>query len=365
VRQLALVTWRLPQADLPRLEQARQTLDDVAKRPDVFVLTTCQRALACTLAGDPHEAVDALAEDAGLADGERYAGDEALAHLARVAASLDAMVPGEDQVSSQFRQRLADEEDPLDAALLDRLQRVRAIARQARDAGGLTGHESRSIVDLAAPSIPEGPLGVLGTGTIAGEVADRFDGRPLHAASRSRARAREIADEAAHAWSRAAFLAGPPRLAALVLSTRAPEGPIVDEAAARRLAQTRVGEAPLPIVDLGVPRNAAPAVTGVAGVHLVTVEDLARRARCSPRSDERVNQTRAALQQALQAERRRRRRRRFDERVVALREQLADDLAALAEGTEDLEAEIDSVHGSLAHTAQRHLEAALQGDPPP
>jgi len=372
VTRLALVTWRLPQADLPRLERVRERLSHLAEAAEVFTFATCQRCLACTTAEEPRQAAEGLAETIGLAGGERHTGVDALAHLARVAASLDALVPGEDQVPAQFRQALDEAADELPPDLHERLQRARAIARQARDAGDLTGHESRSILALAAPLLPdEGPLGVVGTGTIARELVETSSGaRELHVVSRQRDRARELAGDGARAWAREAFLADPPALAGLVLCTRSTEGPVLTEARARALDRARPASDPLPVVDLGVPRNAEPNLATDPRLQVSTLADLARRKAADVDPDPQIEKARRALEQALERERRKRRTADLDERVVALREHLAQDLARLTEDLEGppeeaLEAWIDQAHGRLAHTSQRHLEAALRGEAPP
>lgn len=371
MKQLALVTVRLEHAGMARLERARDAVADRGDRADVFTFTTCQRTLACTLAADPAGAAGQLAQDLGLPEAERFTGLDAFAHLATVAASLAALVPGEDQVPGQFRQALADAEDELATPLVDRLREVRALARQARDAGDLQGHRGGSVVDLARPLLPEeGPVAVLGTGTIARDLVDRLDDdRRLHVVSRSRERAVELAAEPGLAWSRAAFLSGPPSLAGLVLSTRAPEDPLLDEAGARRLVETRASDDPLAVVDLGTPRNADPALRRLANLELADLEDLAHRARARPCQDERIRAARAELERSLARRRRRRRTRTSDERVVALRQALADELTHLADelpiADDEDPAWLDQLHGRLAHTSQAHLEAALQGDPPP
>lgn len=369
MKRMALVTLRLPHARLARLEQGRRALATFEGRSDVFTFATCQRALACTLAEDPDTACEELVDALTPAGWERYVGMDAIAHLARVAASLDALVPGEDQVPAQFREQLSQAQDELDAELLERLQRVRSLARQARDAGGLTGHASRSILDLAEPLLPdEGPLALLGTGTIAAEARQALDeDRTVHVVSREPTRATELSDDDEHAWSRKAFLSDPPPLAGVLLCTRSPEAPVLDEAAGHRLADARPGEDAVQIVDLAVPRNADPALAHIGGLRLSDVEDLARIAAARPERDARVEQARQALEQRLATERRRRGDLRLDERVVALREGLAEELAELADqrATDGREDWLQEAHGRLAHTAQAHLEAAAREEEPP
>lgn len=365
MKRLALLTWRLPHVGLARLEDSRATADGLAGRSDVFAFATCQRTIVCTLSRQPREVLDELGEERP-AGAERYVGEEAFAHLARVAASLEALAPGEDQVPAQFSRALDEAEDELEPELLDRLQRVRALAREARDAGDLCGHASRSVLDLADPLLPQtGPVAVVGTGQIAREAVERLADRGVHVVSRERARAVELVD-ADRAWTRAAFLAGPPPLAGLVLSTCTDEEPVVDEAAIQRLVQARHGSGPLRVLDLGVPRNADPAIAWRDDVDVATMADLAYQARCRKTCDPQVEAARQALSEALARERRRRRRRQLDERVVRLRRALAEELEPLAEELpEDEDERLERANKDLAHTAQRHLEAAIHGEPPP
>lgn len=366
---LALVTWRLPQTRLSRLERAREAIDGSRGPPGVFTFTTCQRALAATVAEDPHQATERLAETFGVAGGDRRTGFDAFRHLALVAASLDALVPGEDQVPAQFRQALDEQADRLTDELRERLERVRALSRKARNAGGLAGHESRSLVDLAEPLVPQGALAVVGTGMIAHEAVDTLDvNGPVHVASRDPDRARELAGDAQRAWIRRRLLDDPPPLASLVLATRTGEDHVLSADEARRIAEERPGDEPLVIVDLGVPRNAEPAVSRLGPVQLYTVEDLARIAR-EREDDEQIRRARDALADGVARQRRRWRIRSREERVVALREELAEELEALADqwtgSADEVDEWVQRAHGRLAHASQRHLEAALRGEEPP
>lgn len=371
MNELALVTWRLPQTTLPRLERAREAVQDAEESPDIFTLTTCQRALACTVGDEPSQAATRLAENLDAPGGEQLTSWHALRHLARVAASLEALVPGEDQVPAQFRQALHDQGDALATPVRRQLERVRALSRKARDAGELAGHQSRSLIDLVLPLVPDrGSCAVVGTGTIADEALRRLSGsHELHVVSRSRNRARERAGSPQRAWTREAFFDQPPRLEVLLLATRNNEEVVLPPEKARRVADAGNGE--LVVVDLGVPRNAAPAVRRLDGLRVHDLEALARVARNRRADSARIQQTHQALEDALARERRRRSLQSRKQRIVALREELATEVQALAAqlpepvGEDDLEAWRRQAHGRLAHVSQRHLEAALEGDDPP
>ncbi len=367
--QLALITWRLPHTPQARLEPIHEATH-ATPHPTTFALTTCQRVLHAAWTSTPQATLDRIATRIDAAGGERYTGHQALQHLARVAAGLDALVPGEDQAPHQFRQALHEQHDQLPPSLQERLERARALARDARAAGGLTGHRTRSLLDLATPHLPPaGPTAILGTGTMARQALQTLPPHhEVHVVSRARKRAATIAPETATSWDRDRFFQDPPRLAALILCTTATDKPLLDAATAARLADARARKDPLHVLDLGLPRNADPTLLHHDALTLTTLDDLSHTAATRPTQDPRIQRARNALAERLERERRRRDLDTADERIIALREALQDTLHRLAhehDTPHDADAWIQQAHNRIAHTSQEHLQAALQGDPPP
>lgn len=381
MNRLALVTWRLPTASIDALEQAHEALGD--PQAGIFQLTTCQRALLCSLAAPdqaPLDRADELAGAIGLPGGERRAGADAFRHLAQVTASLDAIVPGEDQVPHQVRQAIDDQAQSLGEDLLGLLQRVLAVSKTVRAEAGLSGHRTVSLADRALEPIPAGAqVALWGTGTIAEAALERLPSDPApHVVSRTADRALALAGDPGHAWTRAAILDAPPRLDALILCTRAPDDRVLSPGDVHRLiegqpaATSDTGTPALLLVDLGVPRNADPRIGSLPGIELRTVEHLARGARHHARDDERIQRARTRLEQALARERRRTAKSNARDRIVALRAALAADLDQLLADLDDdgearkaaLDRWADKAHGQLAHTAQAHLLAAIRGEAP-
>lgn len=381
MNRLALATWRLPQTPVEDLEDVHQHVGDLGD--DVFELTTCQRVILCTRAGPGDEALDqarSLAEGVDVPGGERLAGFEAFRHLVTVAASLDALLPGEDQVPAQVRRAVDEQAERLDPGLHRILQRVLATARSVRDEAGLSGHRSAPLAELAAERIPdEGPVAVWGTGTFAEATLAALPDREVHVVSRDADRAAELAGDPSHAWTRDAILADPPGLDGLVCCTRSPDGRVLSRAdvealvAARRWTASPPSASPLKIVDLGVPRNVDPAVDGHPGIQLESMATLARLSRGRVRADERIQAARDALEDALARERRRHWKAHSADRITALREDLSEEIQALADELSEASPELEEdalerwsgrVHGRVAHTAQEHLLSALRGEDP-
>lgn len=374
---LALATWRLPHVPLADLEAAREALDEHPPASTVFTLATCQRVLLAAQAApedDPGALATALAETLGVPGAERRTGLDALAHLARVASSLDAIVPGEDQAPAQVRQAIREQREDLESEMAGTLDRVLAIAKRARDAAGLTGERVTSLADAALPMIPDDhAVTLVGTGDIATAVANTLPAdRLAHVVSRQPDRAAALAPDPDRVLTRERLLDDPPPIEALVLASNARRGPVIDADRLEPLTRHRDADGPLWIVDLGVPRNADPRLATRPEVEIRTLEDLARADRGRLLDDPRIATARQALADALDRERRRLQRRHLDDRIVALREALEDTLATLADDLDD-EAPLDEAtldrfvhraHGRLAHVAQTHLEAAVRGDRP-
>lgn len=362
---LALVTWRLPHAGLDEIEAARDATDPT---PEAFRLATCQRVTLLASAENPAAWAESTAREAGVPGAERHLGPDAFRHLVRVTAALDAIAPGEDQVPAQVRRALDEQAEHLPGPVHRALQRVLAVAKTVRDEAGFAGAACRSLADRAVDALDDpARVTLVGTGQIAQAARQRLGERIAHVVSRRPERARDLAGPDAEAWTRQRFLDDPPAAEATLLCTRAPDEPILDPDAAARLADR---EAPHTVVDLGVPRNADPRAGDLVGLQLFDVEALARRPPPEG-SILALAEAREALERALARERRRWARRDLDDRVVALREALAEDLDALVDELPDqlddppaLDRWKDRAHARLAHAAQTHLLDALGGRQP-
>jgi glutamyl-tRNA reductase len=265
--------------------------------PSVLV-STCNRVeVYAWVTGRSAPAVRAvqrgLAEAAGLAMTELqpylavFTGPEALLHLVRVAAGLDSLVVGEDQIRGQLRDalRLAESVAVLPTPLRGVFQHATESARRVRGGTRLVQRPSVASagVHVAQRSIAEGladkPVAVLGAGVMARVAAES-----LVAAG---ARVRLLNRTPGHAEALAAQLAGEvsigslddlPRAleeAVLIVGATASRVPIVEVEAVRRAAARRHGR-PLVLLDIAVPRDVEPNVRGLRGVQVFDLDDLER-----------------------------------------------------------------------------------------
>lgn len=186
-----------------------------------------------------------------------FVGDGALEQLSRVAASLDSLNPGEDQIMAQVReafsaaQTLGTTGKTTSFAFHTALR----IAKKVRRDIDLAPLHS-SLFSLARPQLerdlmPGSRVAVLGAGEMgslaAKALAENKDVR-LTIVNRTRERAAQLGKHlGAESLGLAEFLASPPQVEALVCALSA--GDVIDDALLERLPKLKT------IVDLGIPRN--------------------------------------------------------------------------------------------------------------
>lgn len=229
----------------------------------------------------------ALTEDADLgtvrraiappgAPGYAYTDESALEQLCRVAASLDSLNPGEDQIMNQVRTafeqaRLAGRVGPVTGFAF---QTALRIAKRVRREVPLAPAKA-SLFSLARPEFerllpPQARVAVVGVGEM-GSLAARTlaaQGTKLLLVNRSlpkaQALALELGELGAEAMGLEEFLSQAPQVQGLVTAT--PTQHLISEAFLRRQPGLRV------IADLGLPRNVAPAVP--EGIALIDPEKM-------------------------------------------------------------------------------------------
>ena len=265
------------------------------------LLSTCNRTELYAIA-PPNDAPDRLFDSFGLWPHQlrfetwrRYAyrltGDDAVAHLFSVAGGLDSLMIGEGQVLGQLKRALARARQvgALDAHLeiiirgaLRAAKRIRhetglgrrpvsvshaAVATAQDLLGGLAG---RNVLVLGAGEMSEGTLRLLRNQRI-GEI---------YLASRRFERADEVAQPAgATAVPFDAIEQIITDVDIIVSSSSAPHH-LLDASRVMTFQQRR-GDRPLLIIDMAVPRDVEADAGGVAGVHLLNIDDLQRVAEAN------------------------------------------------------------------------------------
>src|SRR5579871_59873 len=274
--------------EIPR---ALQTL--VARVDEVFLLSTCNRTeiYAVTDAPDPIDTLltfvaDSRRVEPAELETHSYAreGEDAVAHLLRVSAGLEAMVLGETQILGQVRDsyqaaqkagtigRVFGRVLPLALEAGKRAHAATSIGRGAlspssmaverarRALGELTG---RGVLVIGAGDAGKATVRALvdaGVGQIT--VANRSLDRAALVASSFRGQALPLTD-----------LGSALAAVDIVISSTRSADHVVTTEAVRQAMRGRPSR-PLLLIDIAVPRDVEPGVADVPGVMLYNVDDL-------------------------------------------------------------------------------------------
>ena len=278
-----------------------QTSDALARWREQFplaefaLLSTCNRVelYAAGAAPNVDELIHALLGYHGV-PAQRVEGQiislherDAVAHLYRVAASLDSMVVGEPQILSQVKQAYQRSVDSGAAgpSLHELFQSALRAARRVYNETSLHKHRvsipSVAIADFASrvfERFDDKRVLVIGAGEMAEETLRYLQdagATRIHVINRSPERALELAG----AWNGVAIpwerLWEELAEADLVIGASAAAEPIVGARRFEEVVAPRRQQRPLFILDLAVPRNFEPEVGEQLGVYLYSLDDLA------------------------------------------------------------------------------------------
>ena len=248
---------------------------------EAVVLSTCNRTEVYLAGGDPDRVREHLERRSGLDLGPllaRWDEGEAVAHLFRVAAGLDSLVPGESQILGQVREAYeAARTRGATGALLNRLfedalragKRVRTEVRLHE----LPESVAASAVELGVRELAgvEGRRALLfGAGKMSELAARdlRMRGAEVVVSSRTLESAQDLAERVGgRAAAFDAVAVELPEADLVISATRCPY-PILHAAA------VRPREKPLVLVDVAVPRDLDPAIGELDGCTLFDIDAL-------------------------------------------------------------------------------------------
>ncbi|HYK87987.1 MAG TPA: glutamyl-tRNA reductase [Acidobacteriota bacterium] len=207
---------------------------------------------------------------------------EAISHLFRVASGLESLVLGEPQILGQTKAafRAAENQGCVDRVLHRWVPRAFAAAKQVRNGTGIC--EAAVSVSYAAVQLArkifEGLSGrsvlLLGagkTGELAALHLHEAGASPIVVANRTMSRAEEVAGKccgkAVEFERRAEHIA---KADVVICAMEAPHYVLDEEIISRRSTSRR----PLLILDISMPRNVDPRVSGLDNVYLFNIDDL-------------------------------------------------------------------------------------------
>ena len=283
-----------PEQMAPALRGLRERLQ--LSVPEAALVSTCNRtelyvAAPSTLARElVRPTMDWLAEQGGISGGQLQSHsyileDRAAArHAFRVAAGLDSMVLGEPQILGQMKQavRLADEAGMLGTTLHQMFQRSFSVAKEVRSSTEIGAHSismAAAAVRLAAQLFEDlAQIRVLfvGAGEMIELVATHFAARAPKAmalANRTLERGEQLAGRFGGEAMRLSDMPNRLHEFDVVISCTASSLPIIGLGAVERALRAR-RRRPMFMVDLAVPRDIEPEVSGLSDIYLYTVDDL-------------------------------------------------------------------------------------------
>jgi glutamyl-tRNA reductase len=260
---------------------------------EACILSTCNRVeIYAVVAGpepDPQPILRFLADHSGLAEHElalsltALSGVEVARHACRLAAGLDSMVLGEDQIVGQLKgaMAVAQETGTLGEILNRLLQGALATGKMVRSQTGIS-RSQLSVVSVALNqarqtlgSLKDRQILIVGAGQT-GELMlkhlrDEQAARIL-VANRTLARAEALTER--YGVEACSFDQLPEALCAadVVLSATTAPDSIIQAAMISQVMEGR--SRPLLLFDLAIPRDIEPAAGQIAGVQLLMVDDL-------------------------------------------------------------------------------------------
>ncbi len=322
-------------------------LQSVPAVTEAFVLQTCNRVEAYVVTPERsvgRATLEAFFEDTPT-DAVRMTGhDESLRHLIRVAAGLESVVVGEDQILGQVRQAFEDatRADGIGELLEPAVTKAIHVGERARTETAINegvtslGSAATSIasktVDLASATalvVGAGQMGQLAARCLADAGVDR-----LYVANRTLVNAKHVTAELegdVEAIGLNTIRQASAEADVIVAATASPE-PVIEPCHV-------AGGEPV-VIDLGQPRDVAPTVSTCEGVTVYDLDDL--EAITAETHDERTDAA-AAVEAMVDRE--------FEHLCEQYKRSRADTvIAAMYESAERIKArELETALGKLEH----------------
>ncbi len=258
------------------------------------IVSTCNRSEIYGIAGGGGESAAAALTDfvagfhalpkpeiAGVQYG--FSGGDAARHLFRVAAGLESMVVGEDQILGQVKEalRLATSAGATRAVLHRLFERAFAAGKRVRTETGV-GTRPTSIpgvaIELAQKvyeDIDRKSFLIVGAGETASIFHDLLwnrGARRIEVVNRTFARAADLVSRGGTARRWEELMDRLPLADVVVCAVSTPE-PVLSARAVSQAVGARRG-APMLLLDLGIPRNIEPETARIPDVFLYGVDDL-------------------------------------------------------------------------------------------
>lgn len=298
--------------DRPKLVEALMRSRSVS---EAMLVSTCNRVEIYAVVDAFHPALEAvgevLGEHSGLAVSEmtehayvKYS-EAAVEHLFSVAAGLDSMVVGEQQILGQIRTAytVADQQQSAGSTLHELSQQALRVGKRVHSETGID-RAGASVVSVAvhraaalrgdghppmrrAVVIGAGAMGSLATSQLARDGVDE-----MVIVNRTATRAGELADGVRERYGIAATgvsldeVSGAMAGADIVVACTGSVSTLLQVGDVHTALLERTNPAPLMICDLGLPRNVDPIAAQLPGVQIIDIEGLRGDAQTRAATDD-------------------------------------------------------------------------------
>ncbi|MFM9378427.1 glutamyl-tRNA reductase [Gordonia sp. VNK21] len=298
--------------DRPKLVEALMRSRSVS---EAMLVSTCNRVEIYAVVDAFHPALEAvgevLGEHSGLAVSEmtehayvKYS-EAAVEHLFSVAAGLDSMVVGEQQILGQIRTAytVADQQQSAGSTLHELSQQALRVGKRVHSETGID-RAGASVVSVAvhraaalrgdghppmrrAVVIGAGAMGSLATSQLARDGVDE-----MVIVNRTATRAGELADGVRERYGIAATgvsldeVSGAMAGADIVVACTGSVSTLLQVSDVHTALLERTNPAPLMICDLGLPRNVDPIAAQLPGVQIIDIEGLRGDAQTRAATDD-------------------------------------------------------------------------------
>lgn len=280
------------------------------------ILSTCNRTeLYATVPGEegPRLIEMLTAEKGAQLDPCRFyvlRHEEAIRHLFRVAAGIDSMVLGESQILGQVREAMSAATDAgtLNGVLSRLFHSALSVGKRARSQTRI-GRYAVSVSSVAV-ALARRILGSLddrtvliisagSTGKLAAKALARIGTSRILVTNRTCRRAEELAERIGGYAVPFSRLLEALTEADIVISGTGAESFLIRPEQVKLAMERRQGR-PLLLIDIAVPRDIAPSVTEIPGVHLYDIDDLQAQAQAGLRGRQReVRRVEAIVEQEV------------------------------------------------------------------
>ncbi|MFT4086803.1 MAG: glutamyl-tRNA reductase [Gordonia sp. (in: high G+C Gram-positive bacteria)] len=286
--------------DRPKLVQSLMQKPAIS---EAMLVSTCNRVEIYAVVEAFHPALEAIGEVLGGFTGltvaemtdhayVRYS-EAAVEHLFTVAAGLDSMVVGEQQILGQIRSAYteADANSSAGSTLHELAQKALRVGKRVHSETGID-RAGASVVSVAVHRARtvrgdgESPMNravVLGAGAMGSLATSQLAGdgiTEMVVVNRTQSRAAELADGVTERYGIKARgmslddVAEAMVDADIVVTCTGSVSALLHVGDVHSALVERTNPAPLMICDLGLPRNVDPAAAGLPGVHIIDIEGL-------------------------------------------------------------------------------------------